>query len=168
MILGMSTAAFTLLHVALSLIGMMAGAVVVYAMCKTQHWNGWTALFLSATVATTATGFLFHSAKFGPAHVIGVISLVVLALAILALYAYRLAGPWRWLYVVAALSALYLNVFVGIVQAFQKLPSLRPLAPTQSEPPFIVTQLVVFLAFIALGAIAAGRFHPQPHPAGSQ
>jgi hypothetical protein len=158
MILGMSTAAFTLIHVALSLIGMMAGAVVVYAMCKTKHWNSWTALFLSTTAATTATGFLFHSTKFGPAHVVGVISLVVLTLAILALYAYHLAGPWRWLYVVAALLALYLNVFVGIVQAFQKLPLLRPLAPTQSEPPFVVTQLVVLLVFIALGAVGLRKF----------
>jgi hypothetical protein len=161
MILGMSTAVFTLVHVALSLIGMIAGAVVVYAMCKTQHWNGWTALFLSTTAATTATGFLFHSAKFGPAHAVGVISLGVLALAILALYAYRLAGPWRWLYVVAALIAFYLNVFVGIVQAFQKLPLLRPLAPTQSEPPFTITQLAVFLVFLALGAVAVGKFHPD-------
>src|ERR1700731_3374860 len=112
MILGLSTTAFTLVHVGLSLIGMLAGAIVAYGMCKNQQWRGWTALFLATTAATTVTGFLFHSAKFGAAHAVGVVSLVVLVLAILALYANRLAGPWRWLYVVAALAAFYLNVFV--------------------------------------------------------
>ena len=162
MILGLSTATFTLVHVCLSFIGMLAGAIVVYGMCKSQRWRAWTALFLVTTAATTVTGFLFHSVKFGAAHAVGAVSLVVLVLAILALYIYRLAGPWRWLYVVAALSAFYLNVFVGIVQAFQKLPLLRALAPTQSEPPFAITQLGVFLLFIALSALAVRKFHPEP------
>ena len=161
MILGMSTAIFTLVHVALSLIAMMAGAVVVYGMWEAKHWNAWTALFLATTTATTATGFLFHSERFGPAHAVGIISLVVLALAILALYACRLRGPWRWLYVVGSLLSFYLNVFVGVVQAFQKLPFLRPLAPTQSEPPFAAAQLVVMLVFFALGVGAVRRFRPE-------
>jgi len=90
-----------------------------------------------------------------------VISLVVLAIAILALCAYRLAGAWRWIYIVGAMLALYLNVFVGVVQAFQKLPALTALAPTQSEPPFLVTQLVVLVVFALLGIVAVKRFHPE-------
>jgi len=98
---------------------------------------------------------------FDPARVVGSISLVLLAGAVAALYTFHLAGPWRWVYVVTATMALYLNVFVGVVQAFQKLPFLQPLAPTQSEPPFIIAQTLVLLAFIALGALAGMRFHPE-------
>jgi hypothetical protein len=162
MILGTSTATFTLVHVILSLIGIVSGAIVVVGMVGAKRLEGWTALFLATTVATSVTGFLFHSASFGPPHVIGVISLVVLAIAILALYAYGLAGPWRWLYVASAVLALYLNVFVGVVQAFQKLSFLQPLAPTQSEPPFLVAQLVVMAVFVVLGIVAVRRFHPGP------
>jgi hypothetical protein len=160
MILGMSTPTFTLVHVVLSLIGMAAGAVVVFGLLGARRLNNWTAIFLVTTVATSATGFLFHSARFGAAHAVGVISLAVLALAILALNFYRLAGPWRLIYVAGSVLALYLNVFVGVVQAFQKLPFLRALAPTGSEPPFVVAQVLVMAIFIALGAIAMKRFHP--------
>jgi hypothetical protein len=160
MILGMSTPTFTLVHVILSLVGILAGAVAVLGMLSAKKLEGWTALFLATTVATSATGFLFHSAAFGPPHVVGVISLVVLAVAILALYGRHLAGPWRWIYVVGAVLSLYLNVFVGVVQAFQKLPFLQPLAPTQSELPFLIVQIVVMAIFVALGIFAARRFHP--------
>jgi len=163
MILGMSTPTFTLVHVGLSLSGMAAGAVVVLGLLGARRPGNWTALFLVTTVATSATGFLFHSAGFGAAHLVGVISLAVLAVAILALYFYRLAGPWRWLYVAGSVLALYLNVFVGVVQAFQKLPFLRLLAPTGSEPPFVVAQVLVMAVFIALGIIAVKRFHPPVH-----
>src|ERR1700690_901156 len=119
MILGMSTATFTLFHVILSLVGIGAGLVVVVGMWTGKRLDGWTALFLATTVLTSVTGFLFHSAHFGPPHVIGLLSLVLLVLAILARYSYHLAGAWRWIYVVTAMLALYFNVFVGVVQAFQ-------------------------------------------------
>jgi hypothetical protein len=164
MILGMSTATFTLLHVIISLVGIASGFIVLFAMIGSKKSEGWTALFLATTVLTSVTGFFFHSASFGAPHVLGVISLVVLAVALVALYGYHLAGPWRWLYVVSAALALYLNVFVGVVQAFQKLSFLQPLAPTQSEPPFLVAQLVVIAAFVALGFLAARRFHPGTVP----
>jgi hypothetical protein len=161
MILGISTATFTLIHVAISLIGIFSGFVVLYGMLGSKQSKGWTALFLVSTVLTSATGFLFHSTSFGPAHVVGVISLFVLAVAIIAVYIFNLAGAWRLVYVFSAVVALYLNVFVSIVQAFQKLPFLHPLAPTQSEPPFLVVQLIVVAIFIVLGFLAARRFHPE-------
>src|SRR5882762_2123129 len=166
MILGMSTAAFTLLHVVISLIAIACGVVVAIGLWRAQRLPGWTAVFLVTTIATSVTGFLFHSKSFGAPHVVGVISLVILAIALIAFYGYRLAGAWRWIYVAGALAAFYLNVFVAVVQAFQKLPFLRALAPTGSEPPFAVAQLLVLAGFIALGIIAARRFHPsEPAPA---
>ena len=120
----------------------------------------WTALFLATTVLTSATGFLFPFTKLLPSHVFGIISLVVLAAALLALYVFRLEGPWRWIYVATATLALYLNVFVAVVQAFQKLAFLQPLAPTQAEAPFIVAQVAVLAIFAALGFLAVKRFHP--------
>ena len=160
MILGMSTSTFTVMHVVLSLIGIFSGIIVLVGMLSANRLTGWTALFLATTVLTSVTGFFFHSAHFGPPHVVGVISLVVLAIAILARYVYRLAGPWRWLYVGGAVLALYLNVFVGVVQAFQKLPFLSRLAPTQSEPPFFVAQVIVMAIFVLLGIRAVMRFRP--------
>jgi len=166
MILGMSTASFTLLHVAISLIAIASGVVVTIGMWRAQRMPLWTAVFLVTTIATSVTGFLFHSKSFGPPHVVGVISLIILALALVALYGYRLTGAWRWIYVAGALAAFYLNVFVAVVQAFQKLPFLNALAPKGSEPPFAITQLLVLAGFIALGVIAARRFHPgEPAPA---
>ena len=166
MILGMSTGSFTLLHVAISLIAIACGVLVTIGMWRAQRVPLWTAVFLVTSVATSVTGFLFHSKSFGPAHVVGVISLVILALALVALYGYRLTGAWRWIYVASALAAFYLNVFVAVVQAFQKVPFLNALAPKGSEPPFAITQLVVVAGFIALGVIAARRFHPgEPAPA---
>jgi len=161
MILGMSTSTFTLLHVVLSLIGIVSGAIVAVALVGNRRSPGWTALFLLTTIATSATGFLFHSASFGPPHVIGIISLVVLAVALFAYYIRGLVGAWRPAYIVTAMLALYLNVFVGVVQAFQKLPVLQPLAPTQSEPPFLVAQIVVLALFVVLGLLAVMRFRPQ-------
>ena len=160
MILGMSTSTFTLVHVVLSLVGILAGLVVVFGMFGSKKLDGWTALFLATTVLTSVTGFFFPFDKILPSHIVGIISLVVLALAILALYAFHLAGPWRWIYVVSAMLALYLNVFVGVVQAFQKLPLLASLAPTQSEPPFLIAQAVVLVIFVGLGIAAVRAFHP--------
>jgi hypothetical protein len=111
-------------------------------------------------VLTSVTGFFFPVSSFMPSHAIGILSLVFLAAAILAFYVYRLAGSWRWIYVVGAVVALYFNVFVAVVQAFRKVPFLEPLAPTQSEPPFLVAQLAVMAIFIVLGILAVRRFHP--------
>jgi hypothetical protein len=158
MILGLSTTTFTSVHVALSLIGIVSGVIVLYVMVRATRLDGWTTLFLAATVLTSVTAFFFPSTSFRPGHVVGVLSLVVLAAAIVALYFFRLAGPWRWIYIVGAVFALYLNVFVAVVQAFQKLP-LAALAPTQSEPPFLIVQLVVMAIFIVLGVVAVKRFH---------
>ena len=134
MILGMSTSTFTLVHVVLSLIGIFSGFVVVFGMLGAKRLGGWTALFFTTTVATSATGFLFRSASFGPPHVVGVISLMALAVALIALYSRHLAGSWRWIYVVGAVVALYLNVFVAVVQAFQKASLLasRPKGASSS------------------------------------
>lgn len=160
MILGLSTSAFTLVHVALSLVGILSGFVVAAALLEGRQIEGWTVLFLATTVLTSVTGFFFPIAGLDPARIIGIISLVALAIALFALYGQRLAGAWRWIYVVSAVLALYLNVFVAVVQAFQKIPFLRPLAPTQSEPPFLVAQIVVMIGFVALGFRAVRQFHP--------
>ena len=153
---------FTFVHVVISLVGIGSGFVVVFGLLTGRRLRGWTALFLASTVATSVTGFGFPIVHFGAPHWVGVISLVVLAVAILARYTFRLAGAWRWIYVVGAVVALYLNVFVGVVQAFQKLPALKALAPTQSEPPFLFTQLAVTALFIALAIAAAIRFRIEP------
>jgi hypothetical protein len=122
---------------------------------------GWTSLFLITTVLTSVTGFFFPVVGFDPPRIVGVISLVLLAIAIPALYVFRLAGQWRWLYVVTAIAALYLNSFVGVIQAFQKLPFLQPLAPTHSEPPFAIAQAALALIFVVLGVMAVRGYHPQ-------
>jgi len=157
MILGMSVSTFTLVHVLLSLIGIFTGLVVVYGFLKGRLLNGWNGLFLVTTILTSVTGFLFHSAQFGPPHFVGIISLVLLGFSVAALYAFNLAGPWRWVYASTATLALYLNVFVGVVQAFQKVPSLQPLAPTQSEPPFAIAQGLVLVIFLALAFLSSKR-----------
>jgi len=160
MVLGMSLETFTLVHVILSLVGIASGLVVIFGMLGSNRLVGWTALFLASTILTSATGFFFPVAKLMPSHVVGIISLVFLAAALLALYVLRLGGAWRWIYVVSAMVALYLNVFVGVVQAFQKVPALHALAPTGSEPPFVIAQVVVILIFIVLGVFAVRNFHP--------
>jgi hypothetical protein len=160
MTLGLSLSAFTTLHVVISLIGIASGLVVLWGMLASARLPGWTALFLASTILTSVTGFMFPINGLTPGLVVGAISLVLLAVALIALYAFQLAGPWRWIYVATALAALYFNVFVGIVQAFQKLAFLQPLAPTQSEPPFLAAQLAVLALFLVLGWLAARRFHP--------
>jgi len=162
MIFGMTTATFTLVHVVLSLVGIFSGLVVTFGLIAGKRFDGWTAVFLITTVATSATGFGFPTDHLLPSQVIGMISLVVLAVAIVARYALHLAGVWRRIYVVTAVLALYLNFFVLVVQSFLKVPALNALAPTQSEPPFLVAQVVVVAAFIALGVLAWRRFHAAP------
>jgi hypothetical protein len=160
MTLGLSIANFTLLHVVISLVGLVSGFVVLKGLLASQRLEGWTALFLITTVLTSVTGFGFPFDHFLPSHWVGVISLVLLLIAIVALYVLRLAGPWRWIYVATAMAALYLNAFVAVAQAFMKISFLQPLAPTQSEPPFLIAQLVVLAVFIVLGIVAARKFHP--------
>jgi hypothetical protein len=162
MILGLSTSTFTLVHVVLSVVGIFSGLLVLVGMLAAKRRGGWTFLFLATTIATSVSGFFLPSDGFGPAHFVGVLSLVVLVVALFARYVSRLAGAARWIYVMAALLALYLNVFVGIVQAFRKLTFLQTLAPTQSEPPFLYTQLAVLAIFVVLCIVAMIRFRPEP------
>lgn len=161
MMLGMSLSAFTVFHTVLSLVGIASGIIVLLGMLTGQKLGGWTALFLLTTIATSVTGFGFPFTGLLPSHIVGIVSLAVLTVAVFARYGRHLAGSWRWIYVVSATVALYLNCFVGVVQAFQKLPFLQPLAPTQSEPPFEITQLTMLAIFIALGLIAVRNFHPE-------
>ena len=146
--------AFTIFHVLLSLVGIGAGLVVLYGFFTSQRFPGWTSLFLWTTVATSVTGFFFPIHKLTPGHVVGILSLIVLALAI------RARGRWRRTYVITSVIALYFNVFVLVVQSFEKVPALTALAPTQSEPPFQIAQGVVLLLFVVLGIGATRKFHP--------
>ena len=159
---GTGLAVFTLFHVALSVVGIVAGFVVVFGLISAKQSKTSAGTFLVTTAATSVTGFLFPFHKFLPSHALGIISVLVLALTIPALYVFHLAGAWRRVYVSGSVIALYLNVFVLIAQFFMKIPALKVLAPTQSEPPFLGTQIVVMLIFIVLGVLATKRFPGQP------
>ncbi len=161
MIAGLSIENFTILHTAISLVAIASGLIVLAGMPRARRLPGWTALFLVTTVLTSVTGFMFPINGLTPAIVFGVISIVILAIALMALYVKHLSGAWRWIYVTTALAALYLNVFVLIVQSFQKVPALQKLAPTQSEPPFLIAQAAALIAFLILGAMAARKFRPD-------
>jgi hypothetical protein len=153
---------YTVIHTLISLVGIFTGLVVLFGLLVGKRLDGWTKWFLITTVATSVTGFFFPFHVFTPAIGVGIISLLVLAVAIYARYPYRLAGHWRWIYVVTAVIALYLNVFVAVVQAFEKVPAMKVMAPTQTEPPFKLTQLVVLALFVVLGIVAAIRFRNEP------
>ncbi len=153
---------FTLLHVVLSLVGIFAGLVVAGGLAAGKRLDGWTGVFLVTTVATNVTGFGFPFVTFLPSHAVAIISLVVLALVIVARYLKHLAGAWRGVYGWGTVLALYLNVFVLLVQLFRRLPALIVAAPTQSEPPFLVTQLVVLALFVWLGRAAVRGFRVEP------
>jgi hypothetical protein len=155
---GIPTALLLQIHVGLSLIAIPAGLVVIYGLLIGRNYAGWTALFLACLILTSVTGFPLEPLGFDPARAVGVISLVLLAVAVAALYGFGLAGAWRWIYIGCATAALYLDCFVGVVQAFQKLPFLQPL---QGQPPFVVAQVAVLVLFVALGVLAAIRFHPR-------
>ena len=158
MVLGMSISTYTAIHVVISVIGILSGLIVLFGMLAGNRLDGLTALFLTTTVATSVTGFGFPFHEFGPPHAVGILSLIVLAIAIVSRYPKRLAGGWRKAYVITAILALYLNVFVGVVQAFEKVAALHALAPKQTEPPFAVTQIAVLALFIVLGFLAVRRF----------
>lgn len=162
MVLGMSLATFTLLHVIISLIGIVSGVIVMFGLLGSNRMPGLTAIFLLFTILTSATGFLFPFEKLLPSHIIAILSLVLLAIACAALYGTRLSGAWRWIYVLTALVSLYLNVFVLVIQSFLKVGPLHALAPSvpPSEPPFAIVQgiVLVFFVIVIIGAIR--RFRP--------
>ncbi|MGA9800840.1 MAG: hypothetical protein WBQ68_17625 [Terriglobales bacterium] len=161
MMLGMSLSTFTTVHVIISLVGIGAGLIVLFGMLSSKRLDGLTALFLLMTVLTSVTGFMFPFTHLTPGHKVGIISLVVLLIAILARYSFHMVGKWRWIYVVTAIIAEYLNVFVLVVQSFEKVPALHAMAPTGSEPPFLIAQLVVMAIFIVLTIFAVKKFHPE-------
>ena len=149
---------FTAFHVLISLIGILSGFVAVFGMVRSKPLDWWTDLFLITTVATSVTGFLFPFRGFTPAIGTGIISMIVLTLAVLALRVKRLDGPWRRTYAITAVMAQYFNFFVLIVQLFRRVPALHALAPTESEPPFAIAQLVALIAFVVLGYAATRGF----------
>jgi hypothetical protein len=160
-IFGMSLESFTVLHVAISMIAIFVGFIVVGGMFSNAGLAGWTAFFLLATILTNVTGFMFPFTAFTPALGVGILSSLLLLVALIALYGFRLDGRWRGAYVVTALLGLYFNVFVLIVQSFQKVSFLQPLAPTGSEPSFVIAQGAALAAFVLLGVMAFVKFHPE-------
>jgi hypothetical protein len=151
---------YTLTHVVISLVGIVSGFVVMFGLLTSSRLDRWTALFLASTVATSVTGFGFPFVHLLPSHILGIISLVVLAITIPARYTFHLAGSWRWIYVVGAVLALYFNFFVLTVQLFKKVPALTALAPTQTEPPFVVVQIVALVMFVVFGIAGTIKFQP--------
>lgn len=160
MIFGMSLHAYTQLHVLISLAAIGSGLIVIYGMITTRRLDGWTSFFLATTLLTSLTGFGFPYMGVTPGIKIGILSLLVLGIAYIARYVRHLAGRWRATYVIAAAIALYLNVFVLVVQSFEKIPALRAIAPTQKEAPFAITQIAVLVASVWLTILAVRRFHP--------
>jgi hypothetical protein len=158
MILGMSLATFTVMHVAISLIGIGTGFIVLFGMLNGRLLSPWNGIFLLTTVLTSVTGFFYPITKITPGIVLGVLSLITLAIAIVALFIFHLNGPWRRTYAITALIALYFNVFVLIAQLFEKVPALHALAPTQSEPPFKIAQLTLLVFFMVFITAAAKKF----------
>jgi hypothetical protein len=157
-----SLSLYTTIHVIISLVAIVTGFVAVIEMIGNKPLGLWNSIFLWTTIATSVTGFGFPITGVTPGIVVGVISLVLLAVALFAFYAQHLAGPWRWVYVVTAIAALWFNVFVGIVQSFQKIASLKALAPTQSEPPFQIAQGAALVLLVVLAILAVRKFRPLP------
>jgi hypothetical protein len=167
MILGMSLSTFVTAHVIISLIGIVAGIIVMFGLLGSNRMPGLTAIFLLFTILTSATGFLIPpllTETLLPSHMIGILSLVLLAVACIALYGMQLSGAWRWIYVVTAMISLYLNVFVLVIQSFLKVPALHALAPSvpPSEPPFAIVQGIVLLFFVIVIIGAVRRYRPVP------
>jgi hypothetical protein len=153
---------YTIIHTLISLVAIFTGLIVVFGMLAGDRLDGWTKWFLVTAVATTITGLFFPFHGFTPAIGLGIISLPFLAVTIFARYPGRLAGAWRWIYVIGAVICLYFNFFVLVVQSFEKIPALHAFAPTQTESPFKITQLVVLVASALLCIIAVIRFRPEP------
>ena len=163
--MGLDPSVLTPVHVAISLAAIAAGFVVLYGLVTARPMSGWTAVFLATTAATSLSGFLFPFERFLPSHAVGIVSLLIFPATVFALYGRRLAGRWRAAYVVTAVVLLYLNVFVLVAQGFQKVPALKALAPTQSEPPFAAAQGTVLVFFVAATVLAVRRFRPGLVPA---
>lgn len=161
MILGMPAGLYTALHVFISLVGIASGFVVIWGLIAGRRLGGWTAIFLSTTIATSVTGYGFPAHELLPSHIVGALSLIALALAVAARYRFHMEGSWRGVYVISAAVAEYFNVFVLVVQSFQKSPALKALAPTQTEPPFLVAQIAVLILFVVLTVLAMKKFHLQ-------
>ena len=161
MILGLSLVQFTYLHVFMSLIGIGAGIFIIFGLLTSRRLSILTSLFLITTVLTSLTGFLYPFNGMTPGIVLGILSMIALILAIVGLYVRKLAGAWRGIYVVSVIVAFYFNFFVLVAQAFDKVPVLHAVAPSQKSPGFVVTQLAVLLIFILLTARAVKRFHPE-------
>ena len=160
MILGIPLPTFTALHVAIGLVAIVSGFVaLLVGPLGSRKAAALTALFLATTLATSVTGFMFPFTRLGFGHITGALTLVALVPTLLALYRYRLAGPWRRVYAIGAAVALYLNVFIAVLQAFGKMTALQPLAPTPAAPPLLATQLVVMALFVALFLLAGKRPH---------
>jgi len=161
MILDLSTAEFTLLHVIISVIAIVSGFIVLGAMYANKYLSGWTALFLLTTALTSITGFFFPNAKITPAQVFGALTLIIMVPTLVGLYGFHLRAAWRWIYIGGVVIILFLNVFVVVAQTFAKVPVLHALAPTASEPPFLISELVVLVIFGLLGILALIKFHPE-------
>ena len=153
---------YTIIHTLISLAAIFTGVVVLLGMIGGKRFDGWTKWFLITAVLTTVTGFFFPFHGVTPAIILGIITVPVLAITIYARYSKRLAGAWRWIYVIGAVMSLYFNLFVLVVQSFLKIPALHVTAPTQTEAPFKFTQLLVLVVSILLGIVAVVRFHPEP------
>jgi len=156
---------FTLIHVAISLIAIISGFIVLQGLLSSDRMDRWTAIFLITTLATTLTGFMFPFEKLLPSHIFGILTLIVFVPAWYARYSRKMSGAWRVIYVLGSLFMLYLNVFVLVVQAFLKIPAINQLAPTQAEPPFLIAQGIVLVAFVLFGILATVRFRPAVAPA---
>jgi len=152
--------AFTLFHTALSLIQLVSGIVVVLALMKSQDGGTWMPVYLLSGIATSVTGFLFPFNGFLPSHAFGVLSLILFAVILLARYGFHLTGVWRWIFTASLVLTVYLDAFVAVVQAFLKIPFLHALAPTGSETPFAVAQVVVLILFVWFGIAASRAYHP--------
>ncbi len=152
-------------HTWLSLIGIATGIPVVAALLANRTAAGWTAAFLITAIGTSVTGFLLPFTMVLPSHIVGALALVVLAVALAARFAFRLAGLWRGIYAACLVVSLYLLVFVGVAQAFAKIPALNALAPTPADPAFGAAQGVVLVVFGAIGFLSVRHFRSTLSPA---
>ena len=154
--------ALTWFHTALSVIALIAGCVVLRDLLRSKAPDGWTTVFLITAISTSVTGFLFPFTTFGPSHWVGVFSLIVLALALFGAYVYAFAGPWGRIYAASMVAAQYFLVFVLIAQAFMKVPMLHAAAPTLSEPPFAIAQVIALVLFAGIAIAAARTYRYRP------
>ena len=152
---------YTIIHTLISLVAIFTGIVVLFGMLAGNRLDCWTKWFLTTAVLTSVTGFFFPFHGFTPAIGLGIISLPFLAITIFARYSKHLAGAWRWIYVIGAVICLYFNLFVLVVQLFEKVPALHAMAPTQTESPFKLTQFVVLMLSTVLAIVAVIRFRPE-------